>query len=57
MLHIFFDFLLLLKERLSRRLPEFIFKGRVNEVKQKISSGKIPNTIDLDEALERLEIV
>ncbi|MBD2728566.1 hypothetical protein H6G96_20150 [Nostoc sp. FACHB-892] len=55
-LHLFSGFLLLLKERLSRRLPELIFKGRVNEVKQKISSGKTPNTIDLDEALERLEI-
>ncbi|MEH2002102.1 MAG: hypothetical protein V7L00_25775 [Nostoc sp.] len=55
-LHLFSGFLLLLKERLSRHLPELIFKGRVNEVKQKISSGKTPNTIDLDEALERLEI-
>ncbi|MHC5731209.1 MAG: hypothetical protein ACYTXY_45380, partial [Nostoc sp.] len=47
---------MLLKERLSRHLPELIFKGRVNEVKQKMSSGKTPNTIDLDEALDRLEI-
>jgi hypothetical protein len=54
-LHLFSGFLLLLKERLSRHLPELIFKGRLNEVKQKISSGKTPNTIDLDEALEKLE--
>jgi hypothetical protein len=55
-LHLFSGFLLLLKERLSRHLPELIFKGRVNEVKQKLSAGKTPNTVDLDEALERLEI-
>ncbi|MBD2246546.1 hypothetical protein [Nostoc sp. FACHB-888] len=55
-LHLFSGFLLLLKERLSRHLPELIFKGRVNEVKQKLSSGKTPNTVDFDEALERLEI-
>ena len=55
-LHLFSGFLLLLKERLSRHLPELIFKGKFNEVKQKISAGKTPNTVDLDEALERLEI-
>ena len=55
-LHLFSGFLLLLKERLSRHLSELIFKGKVNEVRQKISSGKTPNTIDFDEALERLEI-
>lgn len=55
-LHLFSGFLLLLKERLSRHLPELIFKGKFNEVKQKISCGKTLNTIDLDEALERLEI-
>lgn len=55
-LHLFSGFLLLLKERLSRHLPELIFKGKFNEVKNKISSGITPNTIDLDEALERLEI-
>lgn len=56
-LHLFSGFLLLLKERLSRHLPELIFKGRLSEVKakQKVSSGKAPNTIDFDEALERLE--
>jgi hypothetical protein len=54
-LHLFSGFLLLLKERLSRHLPEIIFKGKLNEVKQKIASGKTPNTIDFDEALERLE--
>jgi hypothetical protein len=55
-IHLFSGFLLLLKERLSRHLPELIFKGKLNEVKQKLSSGKTPNTIDLDEALERLEV-
>lgn len=54
-IHLFSGFLLLLKERLSRHLLELIFKGRLNDVKQKLSSGKTPNTIDLDEALERLE--
>lgn len=55
-LHLFSGFLLLLKERLSRHLPELIFKGKIHEVKQKLSRGKTPNTVDLDEALERLEI-
>lgn len=55
-IHLFSGFLLLLKERLSRHLPELIFKGKINDIKQKMSSGKTPNTIDLDEALERLEI-
>ncbi len=54
-IHLFSGFLLLLKERLYRHLPELIFKGRLNDVKQKLSSDKTPNTIDLDEALERLE--
>jgi len=55
-LHLFSGFLLLLKERLSRHLPELIFKGKFTEVKQKVASGKTPNTVDLDEALEKLEI-
>lgn len=55
-LHLFSGFLLLLKERLSRHVPELIFKGKLNEVKQKLSSGKSLNTIDLDEALEKLEM-
>jgi hypothetical protein len=55
-LHLFSGFLLLLKERLSRHLPELIFKGKIAEVKQRLASGKTPNTVDLDEALERLEI-
>jgi hypothetical protein len=54
-IHLFSGFLLLLKERLSHHLPELIYKGKLNEVKQKLASGKTPHTIDLDEALERLE--
>jgi len=55
-LHLFSGFLLLLKERLSRHLPELIFKGTVRDAKQKLANGRTPNTIDLDEALERLEM-
>lgn len=55
-LHLFSGFLLLLKERLSRHLPELIFRGKIGEVKKKMAAGNIPNTVDLDEALERLEI-
>jgi len=45
-----------LKERLTRHLPELIYKGTIRETKAKLSSGKTPNTVDFDEALERLEI-
>jgi hypothetical protein len=55
-IHLFSGFLLLLKERLYRHVPEMIFKGRLTEVRQKLTSGKTPNTIDLDEALEKLEL-
>lgn len=55
-IHLFSGFLLLLKERLSQHLPELIFKGKLKDVKQRIASNKAPNTIDLDEALERLEV-
>lgn len=55
-LNLFSGFLLLLKERLSRHRQELIFKGTLKDIKNKISSGKIPNTVDLDEALEKLEI-
>jgi molecular chaperone GrpE (heat shock protein) len=55
-LHLFSGFLLLLKERLSYHMPELIFEGRMEEVKRKLKSGKEVNTINLDEALERLEI-
>lgn len=54
-LHLFSGFLLLLKERLSHHLPELIFEGRMEEVRKKLSNGKVPNTVNLDEALERLE--
>lgn len=55
-LHLFSGFLLLLKERLSRHIPELIFKGKLSDVKDKLQKGKTPNTVDLDEAIERLEI-
>jgi rRNA maturation protein Nop10 len=55
-LHLFSGFLLLLKERLSHHMPELIFEGRIVEVKKKLDKGKEPNTVNLDEALERLEI-
>jgi hypothetical protein len=55
-LHLFSGFLLLLKERLSRHLPELIFKGKIGEVREKLAHDKTPFTVDLEEALERLEI-
>jgi hypothetical protein len=55
--NLFSGFLLLLKERLSRHIPELIFVGKLSDIRLKLQAGKrIPNTIDLDEALERLEI-
>lgn len=55
--NLFSGFLLLLKERLSRHIPELIFAGKLSDVKQKLQTGKrVPITVDLDEALERLEI-
>lgn len=55
-LHLFSGFLLLLKERLSHHLPELIFEGRIEDIRRKLSNGKELNTVNLDEALERLEI-
>lgn len=55
-LHLFSGFLLLLKEKLSRHMPELIFEGRIIDVRKKLSNGKEPNTVNLDQALERLEI-
>jgi len=55
--NLFAGFLLVLKERLSKHMPELIYIGTIKDVRQKLRSGKqIPNTVDLDEALERLEI-
>lgn len=55
--NLFSGFLLLLKERLSRHFPELIFSGKLSDIKKTLQSGKkIPTTVDLDEALERLEI-
>lgn len=55
-LHLFAGFLLVLKERLSRHMPELIYKGSLSEVRTKIKAGKFPNTVDFDELIERLEI-
>lgn len=55
MLHLYSGFILLLKERLKRHLPELIFVGKLSEIRAKEDKTKL-NTIDLDEALERLEI-
>lgn len=54
---LFAGFLLLLKERLSQHIPELIFTGNLAEIRQKLQAGKrMPTTVGLDEALERLEI-
>jgi hypothetical protein len=55
-LHLYSGFLLLLKERLRRHLEELIFAGNLGDTKRKLAAGKEPNTVDLHEALERLEI-
>ena len=54
-LHLFSGFLLLLKERLFRYMPELIYKGSLEDIRNKLDSGKIPNTVALDEALKKLE--
>jgi molecular chaperone GrpE (heat shock protein) len=55
-LHLFSGFLLLLKERLRYHMQELIFEGKIEEVRRKIENGKELNTVNLDEALNRLEI-
>jgi len=55
-LHLYSGFLLLLKERLRRHLGELIFAGNLGDTRKKLAAGKEPVTVDLDEALERLEI-
>ena len=55
-LNLFSGFFLLLKERLYRHVPELIFKGNLKDIRNKRSSGKFPNTVALDEALEKLKI-
>lgn len=55
-IHLFSGFLLLLKERLSHHMPELIFNGTIAEVRKKLDSRKEPNTVNLDRALERLEV-
>lgn len=53
-LHLFGGFLLLLKERLARHVPELIYIGSIQAAQEKLRNGKVPNTVDLDEALDRL---
>jgi hypothetical protein len=57
-INLFAGFLLLLKERLSRHWSLLIYAGRMEDVKNKLKSKekKLPNTVTLDEALERLEM-
>jgi hypothetical protein len=60
-LHLFSGFLLLLKQRLFEHLPILIYTGNLDDIKQKLKKqedgkGRAPNTINLAEALERLEI-
>ena len=55
-IHLFAGFLLLLKEKLYRHMEEAVFVGRIVEIRQRLKSNRIPNTVTLDEALERLEM-
>jgi len=55
-LHLFSGFLLLLKERLSQHLPELIFAGKIEDIKKQLNNGRELNTVNLDEALDRLQI-
>jgi len=55
-LHLFSGFLLLLKERLYRHVPELIYKGNIDQVRQTLAKGRFPPTVNLEEALERLQI-
>lgn len=54
-LNLFSGFLLLLKERLYRHRPELIFIGNPEDIRNKISSGKTPKTVALQQALEKLK--
>ncbi|WP_445245273.1 hypothetical protein [Microcoleus sp. OTE_8_concoct_300] len=54
-LNLFSGFLLLLKERLYRHMPELIFQGNLEDIRNKVSSGKTPNTVALKEALKKLK--
>jgi hypothetical protein len=55
-IHIFAGFLLILKEKLSRHLPELIYKGDLSAVREKLKNSSFPKTIDFGELLYRLEI-
>ena len=49
-LNLFSGFLLLLKERLFRYMPELIYKGSLKDIRNKLDSGKIPNIAILNES-------
>ena len=53
---LFAGFLLLLKERLAQHLPELIFQGDLRTIREKCKKGNNLKTINLNCALERLEI-
>ena len=58
-LHLFSGFLLLLKERLARHLPELIYKikdKKISAIKTALAKNDDLFTVDLDTALELLEI-
>lgn len=55
-LHLFSGFLLLLKERLSHHMPELIFEGKIEDIRNKLNKDRELNTVNLDTALERLRI-
>lgn len=60
-LHLYSGFLLLLKERLRRHGDTLFYQGSMKEVREKLNDGnekkiKLLKTVDLDEALDRLEI-
>jgi hypothetical protein len=57
-LHLFSGFLLILKHRLYIHNELAIYIGTIQDVKNKLRSGKkLPATIDYDEALGRLEMI
>jgi hypothetical protein len=55
-LDLYSGFLLLIKERLVQHHSESIFIGSMADVRAKLSKGRTPNTVNLDEALERLDL-
>jgi hypothetical protein len=55
-LHLFSGFLLLVKLRLERHHALALYSGKLRDAEEKIKKGKLPNTVDFDEALEKLEL-